>query len=477
MLKQLRLRAELKSLRNKLKDAMEQREKLSVRSGELAKALEEAETEEDIALIQEQVDEIEKELGDGEIDKSIDDLNAAIAEKEKELADIDAAANGGEGSADNGDNTQNEGGNREMIKGMTLRNMNYEQRAAFFAHSDVKEFCERVRSFKDQQRSVTNADLTIPVVMLDTLRQNIGEYSKLVGSVNLKKVKGKARQNVVGDVPEAIWTEATGVINELTFAFNQDEVDGYKVGGYVPISNSLLEDSDENLAGEIMDMLAKAIGYALDKAIVYGTGTKMPLGFVTRLAQTAAPSDYSAKARTWSDLHTSNVVKLSLASSAGATFYEKLINSLGVADSKKYGSDNLVWIMNRKTHINLMTKAIAFDSAAALRASADETMPVIGGKIVELDFMADNDIAGGYLGNYLLAERQGTTLGQSSDVKFIEDMTVFKGTARYDGKPIIAESFVIVNTANTAPTTAATFAADAANTVTQPANPSGSGDN
>ena len=34
-----------------------------------------------------------------------------------------------------------------------------------------------------------------------------------------------------------------------------------------------------------MTMLGQSIGLALDKAIVYGTGVKMPLGIVTRLAQ------------------------------------------------------------------------------------------------------------------------------------------------------------------------------------------------
>ena len=47
---------------------------------------------------------------------------------------------------------------------------------------------------------------------------------------------------------------------------------------------------------------------------------------------------------------------------------------------------------------------------------------------------------------------------------FIEDMTLFKGTARYDGMPVIGEAFVAVNINNKAVTTSVTFAADSANT-------------
>ena len=46
----------------------------------------------------------------------------------------------------------------------------------------------------------------------------------------------------------------------------------------------LIAEPVAKLAGEIIDALGRAIGLALDKAILYGTGTRMPLGIVTRLA-------------------------------------------------------------------------------------------------------------------------------------------------------------------------------------------------
>ena len=75
----------------------------------------------------------------------------------------------------------------------------------------------------------------------------------------------------------------------------------------------------------------------------------------------------------------------------------------------------------------------------------------------------------------LLAEREGTTLEQSAEVKFIEDQTAFKATARYDGKPVRGEAFVIVRYDNTAATTSLTFASDAANTA-QATPPAAGGD-
>ena len=92
-----------------------------------------------------------------------------------------------------------------------------------------------------------------------------------------------------------------------------------------------------------------------------------------------------------------------------------------------------------------------------------QAMPVVGGAVELLDFIPDNNIIGGYGQRYLLAERAGTTLAQSEHVRFLQDQTVFKGTARYDGTPAIAESFVLIGIGGTTPATSVTFAEDKAN--------------
>ena len=92
-------------------------------------------------------------------------------------------------------------------------------------------------------------------------------------------------------------------------------------------------------------------------------------------------------------------------------------------------------------------------------------MPVIGGAIVVLgdNVIADDNIVAGYGDTYLLAERAGTQVEYSEHVQFIEDNTVFKGTARYDGLPVIAEAFVAIGIDGATPATTATFAEDTAN--------------
>ena len=339
-----------------------------------------------------------------------------------------------------------------------------DQRDAFYSSPASKAFLDGIRSLAGSgKRSVTGAELTIPEEWLDVMRDNLPLTSKLITRVRLRPVKGNARQNIVGKCPDGVWTEAVADLNELSFVFNQAEVDGYKVGGYIPVPNSYLKDSDIDLGEEVMTVLLKAIGQAVDKAIVYGTGTKMPVGIVTRLAQTSSPAYWGSNQGTWTDLHSSHVLKLNIGSDVGAAFFKPLLAALAKA-SPDYSDGKSTWIMNRATHLDIMARALNFNAAGALVAGLEGSMPMEMGEIVELEFMPDNEIVGGFLDNFVLAEREGAELAQSEHVFFLKDQTVFKGTARYDGQPVVGEAFVAVNYNNVNVTTSKSFAPDYANT-------------
>ena len=119
--------------------------------------------------------------------------------------------------------------------------------------------------------------------------------------------------------------------------------------------------------------------------------------------------------------------------------------------------------MNQSTHTDLIAEAMGCNMSAAIVSGMNNTMPVIGGEIVELNFMNDGDIAFGYMKNYKTVQRKEMKIGQSDQVKFIEEQTLFKGTARYDGKPVIAESFAIMNINGKEPSSKVLFAPDKAN--------------
>lgn len=336
-----------------------------------------------------------------------------------------------------------------------------QEREMFFAREDVKDYLAEVRKCIKEKRALTNVGLTIPEVFLGVLRENITNYSKLYRHVDVRAISGEGRMVVMGTIPEAVWTDCCANLNELDLAFNDVEVNCWKVGGYFAVCNATLEDSDIDLAAELVSAIGQAIGIALDKAILYGTGTRMPLGVVTRLAQAKAPSDYPATARPWADLRTTNILSVA-AGTTGADLIAAIVSDFGAAKGK-YGRGEKVFVMNEATYTALMAATVSVDANGRIVAGVSDTMPVIGGVIEVLDFVPDNVIIGGYFDLYLLAERAGQKFATSEHVRFLQDQTVFKGTARYDGKPAIAEGFVAIGINGATPTAAMTFAADTAN--------------
>lgn len=471
-LKALILRKKIDASRKALEELRGKDAGFATREAELEKAIEEAETDEEKGLVEGEVEQFETERKEheeetGRLEEELERLESELKEEEKRTAGL-----GNQMEARPAETKKEREDTAVMSRGKNFYGLTMQERDAFFAKEDVREFISTVRTAISEKRGITNVGLVIPDIMLELLKTRVEETSKLFKYVTVRPVAGKARQRIMGAVPEAVWTEMCAGLNELDLSFNDTEVDGYKVGGYFAVCNAILEDNDVNLVSEIINALGKAIGKALDKAIVYGTGTKMPLGIVTRLAQASEPGDHPATARKWVDLRASNITK-----GTGATGLKLFQEILGKTKSIRndYSETGLVWIMNKNTHTDLIIQSMDKNATAAIVAGMNMTMPVIGGDIVELGFVPDGDIIFGYADMYLLVERAGTELATSEHTKFLEDQTVFKGTARYDGKPVIAEAFAVTNVGNMAPTTGVSFAPDKRNE-TAGGTDSGSGD-
>lgn len=429
----------------------------SRREAEIEASIAEAETEEEQLAVDEAISGFEAEKAEHEEAKA--SLERTVSDLEAELAEAEAAQ---ATPAPIADNTNRKDKNIMAIQTRSnFYGMTREAQTEMFARDDVKAYLAEVRSCIAEKRALTNVGLTIPAVFIGLLRENLINYSKLYKHVDLRRIGGTGRMVIEGTIPEAVWTDCCANLNELDLGFNDVEVGCWRVGGFFAVCNATLEDSDIDLADELLTAIGKAIGFALDKAILYGTGTRMPLGIVTRLAQTAEPEDYPATARAWADLHTSNIQSIA-ASVKGNNLISAIVEASGAAKGA-YSRGAKVWVMNETTYTKLMAQTVATTAAGQIVAGIAATMPVIGGVIEVLNFVPDNVILGGYFDLYLLAERAGQKFATSEHVRFLQDQTVFKGTARYDGKPEIAEAFIAIGINGVTPNATMTFAPDTAN--------------
>ena len=439
---------------------------METRESELAKAIEEATTDEEMNAVNEEIDlfNSEKEQHKADVEK----LEGEIADLESELKEEEERQ----------DTTpvetpveQPKAEERKVELNMSKRNifdkMDIQTRNAIFEQEDVKAWVGEFRSAIAEKRALNNIALTIPEVFLGLLRQNIENYSKLYKHVTVRSISGNGREVIEGAIPEAVWTECCANINELDLTWNDVEVGCFKVAGFFKVCNATLEDSNIALASELLTAIGQAIGFALDKAILYGrntaTNSKMPLGIVSRLAQTSQPDNYPATAREWQDLHSTHILTINN-SVTGADLFKTILLDTAVINGK-YARGEKVWVMNETTYTFLKAQGMSVNAAGQIVTAIDGRMPVIGGIVEVLDFIPNYVIIGGYFELYLLAERAGQKFASSEHAFFLQDATAYKGTARYDGVPVIPESFLVLGVNGTSPDASMTFAADKANTV------------
>lgn len=471
-LRVLVLNSEITALRAQLTPLEQTRDGFAAREEQLRQALSEiteTSTDAERSAVSAAVDAFENDRSANaaeiaRIQGEIDTRSAEIARLEAEQTPPPAS----NPAVSNSDTRNNDHHERSFVpmNNTTERRwfgLTYAERDALIAKDTTRDFLQRFRALREQQNSATGAELGIPTEFIQILRDLTYQNSKLWPYVHSEAIRGHSRQNIVGTGAEAVWTEMLANINEISLDFTQLEMDGYMLAGYMAISNAVLQDdADLQLLTSILNAMGEANARALDKAIVYGTGKKMPVGFVTRLAAETTPTWWNNDQGEFTDLHTSHILKLDIDSTSGAAFFGTLVEALGIADPK-YSDGRVFWVMNRKTHIRLMAKALAFNAAAAITAGINNTFPIVGGDIVELEFMADNDIAGGFGSLMRMAEREGLSIASSDIPLFLRNMTVYRSIGRYDGKPARGEAFVMVNFHNTAPTTSISFAPDYAN--------------
>jgi len=468
MTRQLKLGLLIERAKRKLADALAKQGEFEGRKKDLEKRLEDTSgiTDEEFNQLDADLTALENDVAD--IEKTVTDIESEIETMQTELGDLTSKVDNLENPPE--DRSENKKGDKEMNTktqaGVSIR----ERLTPLVEREDVKGFLAKMRAYGGgDTRAITGAELNVPDIILDPLRENIAKYSQLMKYVYFKPIKGNARQLVVGTIPEAVWTEMTGTLNELSFGFNMVEADGYKIGGFIPVPNSILQDSDINLLVEVTDMIGKSIGYGIDKAVMYGVGKKMPLGIIPRLAAATEPRDFGKSAPAYTDLSTKNINHLSAADLAPTAYYVEVVKGLSKAKSK-HASGGKFWAMNETTFGTLQQTLLSINAAGSIVTGANMTMPVIGGDIVILDdgIMPDNVIAGGFGNLYLLVEREGSSIAKSEHVQFIQDNTVFKGTARYDGLPVFGEGFAMFTLDTSNGPTSLDFAEDTANADTTP---------
>lgn len=416
MLAQLRINRELQLREAELRALEEKSAELKTREEGLEQSLTEAVSQEDLDLVDQGI----QALGEEQTQHSseTDRVKQEIEKLQRELRDLDSRQREAKQTLRN--NREEKGmealdqKTREYMGNLSVR----EAYGTLMQREEVREFFSALHDVALNKRAIASADLTIPEVVVNRIRMRMGDYGALYGEVEVLQLNGTARVVMDGEIPEAIWTEMCDTLQELGLGFKAVELDGYKLGGFVPVCNAILEDSFISLAAYVEDRLARAIVKGRDNAILNGTGATghQPIGIV--------PSIIDANKVTVTD---------------AADNIPKIMESLGLIDTGEDDVGEIIAVMRRQTYYSQIMPHQILSTAAGTIAAPSINSPYIAGaglRVVFSQYAPANAVILGEFKKYLLGERMGIQIARSEHVRFIEDQTVFKATARYDGKPI-----------------------------------------
>lgn len=405
----------------KLADLLIRKEELTAKREELLEQVEQAETEEALEEVETKLKEVsEEEKETEEEEKKVEGLIEELDEELDGLSERKKSVKTEKRKA-----IEKRGG---TTLGANLKVNGVETRAQILERINKEEVQTFYRNLQDvvmKKRALTDVDLTIPEEIVTVLNTLIGEYSKLKGEVYVQPLQGTGRVIIDGAIPKAIWTEMCDPVQELESGFSMTEIDGYKVSGYIPLCNAHIEDSMINLVTHVEEKIAMAIAKAIDHAVMVGEGAagKQPEGIITALGGTDR--------------------EVTVGSSVA-----EIVQAIGMIDDGEDGHPlgEITATMRRSTyykHIITQTMAQTSDGRYIMQPANNYALPD-GTRVILSSSVPEDTIVLGDLKAYLLGERAGVKLATSTDVRFIQDQTVVKGTARYDGKVVDENKFVVL---------------------------------
>jgi HK97 family phage major capsid protein len=412
MLKQLKIMKALELKRAKLVEIQTRETSLQKRSEQAQASLEEAKNEDDLKLVEDEISTIETEQTQiNDEKKTVEDEINQLETELQEVEDRSKNTNTKEKKKPTGaENRMNKLQARELLR-----------TGEYYSRPEVVEFYDKFKSL----RTVVGGELVIPEIVVNRIMDLLGDYSTLYPLVDKIRISGTARVLIDTDTTPAEWVEMGAAIPEGDVGtIVSIDLDGFKTGKICYVDNYLLQDSYINLDEYVSKKIARSIGLALDAAILTGDPAgRQPTGIIPSL-----PAE--------------NTVPVA----ADATIGE-LVAPIALIDTGLDNVGEISAVMRRSTYYStFLPFSINVNSEGDVVGKLPNlTRPdILGLPVVFNNSMAPGEVLYGDFGKYTLAEREAITISSSTEYRYAQDQTAFRGLGRFDGKPVKPSAFCLV---------------------------------
>jgi HK97 family phage major capsid protein len=227
---------------------------------------------------------------------------------------------------------------------------------------------------------------------------------------------------------QSYWTAEAGEKTASKPKFRNIELNLHKNVVLVYGTDELLQDA-RALEGFIRKVAADEIAFALDNAIMNGTGAGQPLGVLN------------------------SGCLVSVAKETGQKFDTVVLENVTKMWSRMIGSSRstAVWLINQDIEPQLYTMSLAIGTGGSAvfmpggGVSGSPYMSLFGRPVIPCEQCATlgdlgDIVLADFANGYVVAEKGGIQADMSIHVRFVYDESVFRFVLRVDGQPMLASA-------------------------------------
>ncbi len=233
----------------------------------------------------------------------------------------------------------------------------------------------------------------------------------------------------------AYWTEEAGSKTVSQPKFRRVKLIAKKLTGFTYASDELLEDSAVDLGAYLTECFGGSIGWYKDYAFLRGSGVGQPLGI---FGSGCLIQPTRAVANAISVLDIANLMARLLPASLYAPSTVFIASQSILPQIINLGSTYVTWINSSMNGAAQRIPTTLF----GMPLYFTEKVPALG---------TTGDIGLYDLSYYLIGNRKGLKVDQSTEYRFATDETTWRFVTRVDGQPLMAAAFTPKNGSTLSP--------------------------
>lgn len=216
----------------------------------------------------------------------------------------------------------------------------------------------------------------------------------------------------------AYWTEESGTKEEVDAYFRKIQLIAWKLAGWVPIEDELLQDSAISLPPLLTALFGGAVAWTEDYSFLCGDGVAKPMGVLNAPVTIVVPRQ-AANQFGWIDI-VNMVARLQPGASPVWVMAQSVLPQLFTIQDP---NGNYIWV---PAHGVAGAASPAPGTLLGYPVIFTEKLPALG---------ATGDVMLADFSYYVIGDRASLTIAYSTDYRFIFDETAWRFTHRVAGQP------------------------------------------